>query len=421
MLVVDILRGKHSTGVATATYNGVTTVIKKALNAVDMLDLKSYKDEMLFGHNLLIGHNRYATKGAINNVNAHPFEFDRVVGAHNGTLRAYNQLDDAKDFDVDSECLYNHINDNGFQDAFEKVTGAFALSWFDKETKELNLVRNDERPLYYCYSDDFTTLFWASEHWMLLGILARNGIKHTELVNLKVDNLYRFKMPEVFNTKNVVLDAPTIREYKKPKPKTTPYVHKAVNNGARTSDFRQMKVYKGTEVSFCVDDHGKDYTQTPFIEGFLTGEEDVTVRVYTPEGRALWCQLLERRDLATFKAVVKDVRWAQQGYYLEMELASVEEVGNVIEGKFSDISDGTLSDGLDEGDGTVTVEGFSGQKLTYTEFKQATKKGCAWCGDIAIFNAANLFIADDEHVCPVCAKEEEVLGYLQEAFNIGEL
>jgi hypothetical protein len=57
------------------------------------------------------------------------------------------------------------------------VTGAWALTWYDKLDGTLNFLRNDKRPLYYCYSEDKCTIAWASELDMLSYALRRRNKK----------------------------------------------------------------------------------------------------------------------------------------------------------------------------------------------------------------------------------------------------
>ena len=213
LLIVDVLRGKHSTGVALVEAGGGVDIFKKAVNPLDFLDFQTYADLTKYSHNCMMGHNRYATKGAVNNTNAHPFEFENIVGMHNGTLKTYFALDDSKDFAVDSECLFSHINDNTVQDAIDKISGAYALTWFDKRTNKLHFLRNNERPLCYTFSKDGTALFWASESWMLHAVLGRNGIEYQNVLIVTPDLLYSFDVPKVFATANVKLGAPRHRRW----------------------------------------------------------------------------------------------------------------------------------------------------------------------------------------------------------------
>src|SRR3546814_12623264 len=48
----------------------------------------------LSGYNskAFIGHNRAATLGKVNGLNAHPFRYDNIMGAHNGTLDTQSWL-----------------------------------------------------------------------------------------------------------------------------------------------------------------------------------------------------------------------------------------------------------------------------------------------------------------------------------------
>lgn len=73
------------------------------------------------------GHTRYATQGAINKRNAHPFRSGHIVGSHNGMVNA-----PAK-FEVDSEYLFDKIFTDGYK-GLESIGGYWGLAWYD--TKE---------------------------------------------------------------------------------------------------------------------------------------------------------------------------------------------------------------------------------------------------------------------------------------------
>jgi len=88
MLLLDYLRGVDSTGLAAVrNKDSEVKVVKAAVNPIDLFGYKNF-DMVLTGatSKVLIGHNRAATLGKVNNVNAHPFHCGAVVGAHNGTL-----------------------------------------------------------------------------------------------------------------------------------------------------------------------------------------------------------------------------------------------------------------------------------------------------------------------------------------------
>lgn len=192
LLIIDSLRGDHSTGIASIDTTGDVEVVKEAGDPYQLLD--TYKAEALWkrSNRVLIGHNRYATQGKVNRRNAHPFEFENVVGVHNGTLHNKGALTDGWKFDVDSEALYHEIDKNGIEKAIKKARGAWALVYWDKVMERLCFLRNSERPLHYIFSEDNKTMFWASEAWMLTAILNRSDYKIGSIQKLPEDTLLSF-------------------------------------------------------------------------------------------------------------------------------------------------------------------------------------------------------------------------------------
>ena len=183
LLKFDELRGPHSTGVCRVKKDGDRYIYKNVGGTDDFF----YTHQPLVKElseatdlKLLLGHNRWATQGEINNDNAHPFEFDKVIGAHNGTIAPYmlRRLPEADKFKVDSQAIFNHIDKNSVEDLWKTTEGPMALSWWNKGDNSLNFVRNKDRPLHYLKSLDGKTLFWASEGWMLEVLLNRFGIKY---------------------------------------------------------------------------------------------------------------------------------------------------------------------------------------------------------------------------------------------------
>lgn len=409
LLIVDVLRGKHSTGVALIGSGGEVDVFKKAVNSMDFLDFKTYADLTKYSNNCMLGHNRYATKGAVNNVNAHPFEFDNVVGMHNGTLRSYTQLKDSRDFDVDSECLYNHLDEHSVQDTVDKITGAYALTWFDKRTNKLHFLRNNERPLCYCYSKDGTAMFWASEPWMLHAVLGRNNIEYQNVLIVTPDVLYSFDVPKVFATANVKLDAPKVCKMVK-----TPAIKKQ-SNASNVTHLPAVKKqptgqptfahYINKEIEFCVGDEVEDQFKTYYIEGFIFNDTAKDVRIYCPKGSELATLLMAKRDLGNFKGNVRRVSKQGSDTYLLMDLRSVEYVEDLW-----DEQEVTPRGGED------VVKGFQGATLNMAEFNDATRKGCLWCGDHVEFGNLVHFVETDEFVCSTCHAQEEVIEYLTDGY-----
>lgn len=189
LLIIDQLRGHHSTGVFVVDALDDTPSVLKTVGTPDNLLMDKRWEEMKKGANrVMCGHNRYATKGGINRRNAHPFEFDNVTGVHNGTLSSYYDLEGYHKFDVDSECLYNSVDKLGLKETMGKISGAWAMVYWDARDSRLHFLRNKERPLYLTRTKNGNVWFWASELWMLLGVAHRNNVEIEEPYLLKEDN-----------------------------------------------------------------------------------------------------------------------------------------------------------------------------------------------------------------------------------------
>ena len=240
LLLVDVVRGHHSTGVAS---------VSRKVNEIELAKLpvpsQMFVSSDVYGNLLkqadtkvLIGHNRYATIGEKSIANAHPFAFDNLVGAHNGTLDRWLLNRFPGDFGTDSETLFNSISLVGLKESIGKLNtqSAWALTWYDKETDTLNLLRNNKRPLSYCYSADRRRVFWGSEPDMLEWILRRNhvAIEKDSFYECEADKHYRWQMPEK------AIDA-----FGKPlcvEVKPTPFVARSVN-----SYIREESIFDGID------------------------------------------------------------------------------------------------------------------------------------------------------------------------------
>lgn len=202
LLLHDVIRGHHATGVAAIdTLSRDLTVEKKAIASPEFLQDKEVMDN-LFAHkhnfNIYIGHNRWATSGAKDaDENAHPFIHGDIVGVHNGSLRKQSRLDDHKDFVVDSDNLFYQINKTGLDDTISKTDGAFALVWYDRKDNSLNFIRNDERPLAIAKLSNGYWV-WASEIGMLRWLVKRHKALTFESTTEEKDGT-KIKYDTIFN------------------------------------------------------------------------------------------------------------------------------------------------------------------------------------------------------------------------------
>lgn len=186
LLLADYFRGQDSTGMAAIRSNGDCVTAKIASNPIDLFFHEHFK-RALNGNasRVFLGHNRSATRGAINTANSHPFTFDHITGAHNGTLdkESWDRLEDklGENYAVDSMALIASIAKFGIEKTIKMCTegktatdGAWALVWYDRNENTVNFLRNKHRPLWYAYegkkdenTPGFQRMFWASEYWMI--------------------------------------------------------------------------------------------------------------------------------------------------------------------------------------------------------------------------------------------------------------
>ncbi len=189
LLIYDYFRGPDSTGIAVVDKEASSAkVVKIASHPLDLFDMNKFKTALIgYQSSVFMGHNRAATRGVVNGINAHPYEFGHIVGAHNGTLdlSSFRALEDAlgEKFDVDSQAIFAAIAKLGIKKTVPLLQGAWALVWFDFEEKTLNFLRNKERPFWYAYSKEFDRIFWASEWPMIdaaLKLSAQGYDLHTD-------------------------------------------------------------------------------------------------------------------------------------------------------------------------------------------------------------------------------------------------
>lgn len=175
-LIADTLRGEDSTGIMALAQDGtLPETFKKAIPGWDFVNSKTFAHYMrdIEHFPMMVGHNRWATMGKVNSLNAHPFQEKHITLVHNGSIRNHRQLTGGNLFDVDSQAICNAIATDGINAVAKQMDGAFALVWHDAKEQSFNILRNSERPLAVGVARDINAMLIASEMDMLKWLAAR--------------------------------------------------------------------------------------------------------------------------------------------------------------------------------------------------------------------------------------------------------
>lgn len=180
LLFVDTLRGSDSTGVAVIPKDKTKKpfVVKKAVPGFVFTDLPEYKRvwDAQSQPGIYLGHNRLATRGIVNDENAHPFVHGHITLVHNGSIVNQWALDSGIQSGVDSDHIAAAIAKHGADKILSMLDGSAILVWYDANGNSMNIARTKDRAIRWVF-DTHGTCWFASERDMLWAVLCRNGIE----------------------------------------------------------------------------------------------------------------------------------------------------------------------------------------------------------------------------------------------------
>lgn len=411
LLIMDSIRGEDSTGIAAVNVQGNVTVVKQVGNPFELMGMQKFKEIFARLSTCLIGHNRWATTGAVKKANAHPFEFDSLVGVHNGTLKNKWKLEDGNKYDTDSEALYYNIDKNGLKPTIEMVEGAYTLVWYDKNDESINFLRNEERPLSFALSEDGKALFWASEGMMLAYACAREGYKLREIQQLPIDQHYKFFLPDGDNAfdkaKVRAVEQKTLISNVSAFRGNNTQNHQSSHNKAKTDDEDKLskldpkwvgKMIKVTANYISRTTEGANYikcTCADFNTDIRLFIQDIKAATELMETKYFQAQVSSRCIDKFFSTtyyklspntVIKG--WVIAGDVKKLEVTQEEE----------EPIDPIVKDHL-------------GREIDKKEFDKRYTV-CAWCTDNVVFGEKYYPYSHNECVCASCSDNEEVKPYL---------
>ncbi len=363
LLYIDALRGKDGTGVALySTHKKSPIIIKAPTQSAEFLDSSPFCSAFKnpYRLNVLLGHNRAATKGKLEIDHTHPFLYGHIVLAHNGTL--WNKGGLTKwDHPVDSANIAHNMEKMGEQQALEGLSGAFSLVWINTTTQTLNFARNSDRPLFIANigDDRVTQLVWASEARMLKFVLDGKAVKTRQIWQPKPH--FWFKV----DLKNLSMQATAFK----------PYIQAVYREQYQPEALYTLEPYEKHQSSMytrVLDQKGTKTSMMP--ESFLPYERDPTHGVL--RGWAYLDVLGGRFSTIVYNA---------PSHRMKQEWTEINLVGAIYTGGSQVAAICQFPSELEPLPsplpvGPDVILGWNGLDLSnLTEFYRATQKGCSQC------------------------------------------
>lgn len=456
MLKLDTVRGHHSTGVARIENikRDQYQVVKNVGTPWDMIKDKPKEyynngNGVLNGdYAVLMGHNRWATVGKIDEENAHPFVAGNIIGAHNGTIPQYQRtkLEDHQYYQTDSEAIFFNFDKNGVKETINKIQGAWALTWYNFADDTFNILRNKERPLFFAWKKGGKVMYYASEPEFIYMATDKYNIDLEEdengdsVFSFKTDTHYAFKLGKLFEfgKQNVVTQE--VKEAPSPIISRTPIrtiggTTKSAKDSANvfTNGGGYSSVYssksnpsdwvgkKGKYVEFTVsssiylDEQKKEYIPASVVN------DNTLIRIYPSYKVPDLFSLLGDREILTFTGKLRKVKIRSNSntFYLTLDAESIIPALVKDKKKNDEILAASLKEVFDDSipfKGEEKLFPIYKRQVTEAEYRRAVRIGCCWCSyDPEPEDASEVHWYNNEtFLCKDCNKDPETVRYTEQ-------
>ena len=382
-LFADTFRGPDSTGIALIEKDNSVSIYKKAVPGYDFVDLGPYRRlSNRVDPIVALGHNRYATRGAINADTAHPFVDRNIVLTHNGTINNHRQLPRGSEYSVDSEYIAHRVAEVGIEVAVKELRGALALAWYDSDTMLVHFVRNSDRELHFGWCEKTKTFVYASEPDLLHWLVNRNELEDKDsfiTFSFEEDTLY------TLNPFTLELDEEKVEMCPK-------YVAPVTNLGTHQQNRNTMRrLPRGTDTTQKITKQ-MDTAPTLEILGFSKGEEiEITFEEEDPFGYFVF-RLAEHYDHKDAERTVIKHWYASPKYVRDnvdslfvatIQFARYDKVSDTCYIYINDVQ--TIKDvskdlvETDEDSDENYFQGPQGIMVSEEVFRELSEDGCVKC------------------------------------------
>lgn len=199
LLVANQVRGTDSTGVAAIGFDGKYDLNKVAVHAAKYIQRPSVQSILRTDAQIMLGHTRMTSMGNdVTDENAHPFVEGNVIGAHNGIINNYMQLD--RTVNVDSQAVFRLLDKHpdAYDYVFSRVDGSCALTWWDARDPEAMFMVAHSNPLSVAIVPRIKTVYWSSMSDHLETVMQVAYGSGATFMEVKKDTVYRLAAEDIY-------------------------------------------------------------------------------------------------------------------------------------------------------------------------------------------------------------------------------